>query len=556
MSERGTPSRTTPTPDDPAPAEASLDSAAFVDTGSVDSELLDSVLQRVAGAHGALPQATPPAVGSVLGGKYRIESPLGRGGMGFVFRARHVVTGRAIALKWMLPRHDAEQSSQRFRREAEAIGRIRHPNVVDIYDVESTAEATYLVMELLDGETLRQRLSRGRLEIEEAVGLGLPLLHALKVAHEKGVIHRDLKPENVFLAEGDTERPTPKILDFGISTLTEGESLEKSQTLTQTGHFIGTPLYTPLERLRENQPFDHRVDLYSVGVMLYEAMAGTPPFSARSVSELTFQLATTTPTPLRHHRPEVPAALEDIVMKALSRDPADRPPDASSFAAALRTASAKPEVSSGPPARALESALQAPVARAAERSRTKLVWSGLVGVLVLTAAVVAAVTSRPAPTDASTGPSGRTPAAVSLAAPTPPVPAAPTGMESRPHSEPQPTLAPSEAPATTPPASAALPVPIRAQGARPPPESHERPVTGTKQPPAAGAVTETAQLTIVAFPYGFAWVDGVKVGASPVTKAVSAGTHVVEAGRDAPERKTTITVAAGETRRVVLSLRD
>jgi len=513
-----------------------------------ESDLFDSLLQRVAAANEPpLPNATPPAAGSVLGGKYQVEAALGRGGMGYVFRARHLGTGRAVALKWMLPRQDAAHSRQRFLREAQAIGRIRHPNVVDIYDVDSTDSATYLVMELLEGETLRARLKRGRLEITEAVDMAVELLGALRAAHRQGIIHRDLKPENVFLAQSEAGEVVVKVLDFGTSTFSEGGQVGTDETLTRTGQFIGTPLYTALERLRENQPFDCRVDVYSMGVILYEALTGRLPFAAQSVSELTFQLATTEPISTRQYRPELPVALDRVVMQALARDPSARPADAESFAHALAAAcpgSRRPDIASVPPKPPRESS-----ARPERRARSRALPAAVAAVVVLVAfAVWFLQRDRRHVVDGAR-------AAVSRA-PTPPSThaAAPTAASTEHRNAETPVTsadelrgAPSSQGSSTSPATRSL----KGSSDRPAPSE----ARSTSARSGAASPKARATLTVVVLPYGKVWVDGVEIGASPITVDVAAGAHVVAAGSDAPEQESQVTLASGEPRRVVLSLR-
>jgi tRNA A-37 threonylcarbamoyl transferase component Bud32 len=494
-------------PSVPAPS-AERDSQETA-SASTESDLYDFLLRRVAAAdEGQLPNVAPPAIGSVLGGKYQIEAAVGRGGMGFVFRARHLVTGRAVALKWMLPRQDVEHSRDRFLREAQAIGRIRHPNVVDIYDVESAGAATYLVMELLEGETLRARIKRGSLSINEVVEIAVSLLQALQAAHAQGVIHRDLKPENIFLARGELHEMVPKVLDFGTSMFSEGEQVGRGEMLTRAGQFVGTPLYTALERLRESQPFDHRVDIYSMGVIVYEALTGRLPFTAQSVSELTFQLATQDPVPARTHRPEIPEALERVVMQALARDPSARPADAESFA------------------RALAASLGGPRPTIMSRRRSWMLPAAGVLAVLVASVIWFLFADRPRAADG-------TRAVASPARAPPPAPvAAPTAVPAQPLQ----VVAPANS-AESSQADASK------RFERMPPSS------------ATGAKPARVALTVVVLPYGNVWLDGDKIGASPVTMDVTAGAHVVAAGRETPEQERQVTVARGEPSRVVLSLR-
>jgi serine/threonine-protein kinase len=510
----------------------SSDSGTGSESGSgstftgVSSDFDDSLLQRVAeSADQENRDAGAPAIGSVLDGKYQLEGLLGRGGMGFVFAARHLTTGRPVAIKWMLRRGDLDQQKKRFVREARAAGRIRHRNVIDIYDVVSSDTSTYLVIELLEGESLRSRLARGRLDPSEAVELGISLLEGLSEAHRQGVIHRDLKPENVFLC---TSPPCTKILDFGISVLSEALPASDSN-LTKTGYFVGTPIYTPLERLREKQPFDHRVDLYSVGVILYEVLTGTLPFSGRTPSELAYQLATSTPLLPRASRPDLAPALEAVVLKALAREPDQRYRDASEFIAALRSALESP--------RSVRLVLErsARVALAAVRRS-----SARIAVAVIVA-LVAGITwaARPPPPARAMRQAGV-------------LPVRSLGQSAASSARPSGQIAPAP--------SVAIPTPGPTNGRRLPKSGREprAPGSPTSAPSASARtaaqhVSGTAEVTVIVFPYGNVWIDGRRIGSSPSTSKIPAGTHRIAGGRTAPERETTVSLAPDESRQVLLS---
>jgi eukaryotic-like serine/threonine-protein kinase len=480
----------------------------------VSSDFEDSLLRRV--AEGTDPQASDPgapAIGSVLGGKYRLERLIGRGGMGFVFAARHLTTGRPVAIKWMMRKGDLDQQKKRFVREARAAGRIRHRNVIDIYDVVSDEASTYLVIELLEGESLRSRLRRGRLDTEEAVRLAIALLEGLSEAHRQGVIHRDLKPENIFLC---TSPPCTKILDFGISVLSEARP-STDTNLTRTGYFVGTPVYTPLERLREKQPFDHRVDLYSVGVILYEVLTGALPFSGKTPSELAYQLAVSEPQPPRALRPDLLPALEAVVLKALSRDPDERFGDAQEFIDAVHAALVSP------PEKNLRRALRfAPLA--------------LVPALAIGVGLAARSAEPASPMRQGALAPSRAVAEKAVAAPR---------ASSR----------PSAPDSIAVPGAAALQKPTRPSvGKALRPVRSEAPAPSSSAPAEAQQNSGSAELTVVVFPYGDVWVDGRRVGSSPSTSKLSAGSHRIAGGRTSPEREATVVLAADESRQVVLSL--
>ncbi len=277
-----------------------------------------------------------PAGGDVIDGKFEIDQRLGMGGMGAVFSATHVVTKKRVALKWMLPSQAMKkEAAQRFLREAQVAGRIDHPNVVDVYDIGRHNNAYYLVMELLHGEPLSARHGQGGCSPAEAVALLMPVMRGVAAAHAQGVIHRDLKPGNVFLCQGPDGSPRePKVLDFGISKLSAGQT-QADMYATSDGTRLGTPSYMAPEQLREGAAVDHRVDVYALGVMLYELLTGRLPFKAQGTNEMIIEIAAGTPEPLKKQRPELPNGLVSAVMKAMARSPDDRFQDVRSMALAL-----------------------------------------------------------------------------------------------------------------------------------------------------------------------------------------------------------------------------
>ncbi len=258
-----------------------------------------------------------PKPGDVIGVRYRIESMLGQGGMGAVFAAVNQATGRAVAIKWMLPgAARSKESLARFLSEARATAKIEHPNVIQILDVGQDGDAPFLVMERLRGRSLAERLERGRLSPEETLSVLIPALRGIAEAHSEGIIHRDLKPDNIFLCEGKDGSPRPpKVLDFGISKLYDQEG---GTSLTQTGIAMGTPQYMSPEQLNAPPDADARFDVYAMGVVLYECLTGRPPYNAEGLFELVQQIASGNPTPIRLLAPEVPPDLEAIVMRAMA----------------------------------------------------------------------------------------------------------------------------------------------------------------------------------------------------------------------------------------------
>lgn len=278
-----------------------------------------------------------PEVGELLSAKYRVLSLLGSGGMGSVYRAENVLTGKHVALKWMHPQYAASpDAAERLIREARAASKLSHPNVVDVYDVIRDDQTLFLVMELLQGESLRDYLRRqARPQLHELISLLLGAMSGVAAAHAQGVIHRDLKPDNIFLERvAGVPQPIAKVLDFGIAKLAEHAEV-RGATLTQTGTAIGTPVYMSFEQLRGDKNLDHRTDVYAFGVMLYEASVGHPPFAAATLSELAIKVATTEAPPLKTLRPDAPGALCAIIDRAIRRARDERWPDVPSMMQAL-----------------------------------------------------------------------------------------------------------------------------------------------------------------------------------------------------------------------------
>ncbi|MFN2387779.1 MAG: serine/threonine-protein kinase [Thermoanaerobaculia bacterium] len=268
--------------------------------------------------------------------KYRLGRLIGRGGIGSVYEALHVGLDRAVAVKLLRQDYleDAE-ALERFRREGRAVARIRHPNVADIYDsgVLVSGEA-YIAMELVSGETLRSFLDRcGRLPVGQAARIGRQVAEGIEAAHRSGVIHRDLKPSNVILATDHAGAPQVKILDFSIAKLDEPGG-PGSEALTAAGAFLGTPHYMSPEQC-EGNPLDERSDIYSLGVLLYEMLAGAPPFEGRSAAAVALKQVKDFPAPLQPIRADLPEELGWLVMQALHKKPAYRPASAEEMAQRL-----------------------------------------------------------------------------------------------------------------------------------------------------------------------------------------------------------------------------
>jgi eukaryotic-like serine/threonine-protein kinase len=276
-----------------------------------------------------------PAAGEVVSGKYRIDRVLGEGGMGAVVRATHLITRAPVALKFMSPTFmRIDGAVERFLKEGEAAGRIRSEHVVQIYDVDKLKTgAPYIAMECLDGKDLQQIIEQEGptgLPIERAVVVTVQVLRGLQAAHASGIVHRDMKPSNCFAITRDGEADFVKILDFGISKVSQ----TGKPALTKTNSALGTPLYMAPEQASAPRDVDHRCDLYSVGVILYELLCGRTPFTADSgeLTELLFKLFTAEIPPLRGHREAIPVGLAEAVHHALARDPLARTSSALAFA--------------------------------------------------------------------------------------------------------------------------------------------------------------------------------------------------------------------------------
>jgi serine/threonine-protein kinase len=266
----------------------------------------------------------PVREGDVLAGKYRVERVLGSGGMGVVVAAKHLALGERVALKVLLREAmNKPDVAPRFLREARTALCIRSEHVAHVLDVGELEDGLpYLVMEHLEGADLRQLLRvRRSFSPADAIEVGLHVADALAEAHAQGVVHRDLKPSNLFLTERADGRPLVKVLDFGIAKSVHelGDGHE-----TQTDTFIGSPRYAAPEQLRSAKNVDARADLWSLGVVLYELVAGVRPFEAESAVAVIATIMADEAPPLREHVPDVDPALEAAIARCLERDPARR----------------------------------------------------------------------------------------------------------------------------------------------------------------------------------------------------------------------------------------
>jgi len=270
-------------------------------------------------------------VGELIAGKYQLRRLLGAGGMGAVYEAEHSFTKRTVAVKLM---HEmfvkSKVLAERFIREARAPGAIGHKGIVEVLDGGYDDDGgLYLVLEMLEGQELTDAYES--LSLKEMVGICGDLLDALGAAHAAGFVHRDIKPDNVFLAQEGTTRRV-KLLDFGVAGLLESE---ESTHLTKTGTILGTPMFMSPEQAKGDK-VDHRADLWAVGAILYDALAGHPPYQGESYNALIVSIVTREHIPLSHVRPDLPRELLEVIDRTLRKDPQKRYQSAEEMAGALR----------------------------------------------------------------------------------------------------------------------------------------------------------------------------------------------------------------------------
>lgn len=275
--------------------------------------------------------------GRVLAGRYQLESQIGMGGFGTVWRAQHLVLEAPVAVKLIDPEiAEDPRAIERFLREAKALASLRSPHVVQILDYGVEDQQPFMAMELLEGESLAERIERlGRLPAEQMVRVVVHVARAISRAHEAGVVHRDLKPENVFLVQNDDDE-IAKVLDFGVAKIAEGR-MTLNGTATRTGALIGTPFYMSPEQALGNKEIDFRSDLWSLGVIAFESITGKRPFSSDGLGELMLQI-TVRELPVPSAFGAVPPGFDEWFARAMNRDPEGRFGSAREMAEALRAA--------------------------------------------------------------------------------------------------------------------------------------------------------------------------------------------------------------------------
>jgi serine/threonine-protein kinase len=387
------------------------------------ARLVSASSMHVAAAAGV---AVDPLVGSVLGERYKILRRIGEGGMGIVYEAMHVVIEKHVALKVLREDFSSRpEVVERFRQEAKSASRIGHPNIVDISDFGETPDGlSYFVMEMLEGEDLANVLARERtLPPARAVAIALQCCKALGAAHAKGIVHRDMKPENIFLVRRDGEADFVKIVDFGIAKMSDIETAgAPGRKLTKTGMIFGTPEYMSPEQAAGKADLDHRVDIYALGVILFEMLTGRVPFVGDTFMGVLTQHMFE-PVPDMHEvNPQVqaPGALPLVVRKALAKDPDERYRTMEEFGRALAGAmdmsagfpveagTGVTLVGYGEPVKARASARARPIAAEAATHEMPVpgaggrrgLWLGLgVGAALAIAGVAAVLALRGGPTE-------------------------------------------------------------------------------------------------------------------------------------------------------------
>jgi eukaryotic-like serine/threonine-protein kinase len=304
-----------------------------------------------------------------LGAAYSLERELGGGGMSRVFVAHDLALGRRVVVKVLPPDLAAALSVERFKREIMLAAALQHPNIVPVLSTGNTDRLPYFVMPFVEGESLRVRLGRGPLSVREAVSVMKDVARALSYAHGRGVIHRDIKPDNIIISGA-----TATVTDFGVAKAVAASRAGPARgaveartpdgsTITHAGVSLGTPMYMAPEQAAADPNTDHRADIYALGIVAYEMLVGAPPFHGRSPQALLAAQLTELPRPISQRRYGVPAALEQLIMQCLEKNPVDRPRNAGDMVRALDD----PELLSGAPA-------VAPQVAATQRRRSVGRW--------------------------------------------------------------------------------------------------------------------------------------------------------------------------------------
>jgi eukaryotic-like serine/threonine-protein kinase len=383
-------------------------------------------------------------------GEYRIDKMIGHGGMGVVFAAVHPLIGKRAAIKILKKELCTDAGTlERFIDEARVVNEIGHPNIVDVFAFGEMPDGrSYFVMELLAGETLRARVQRAPLLLDEVVAIMRPLARALTAAHGKGVVHRDLKPDNIFLVTGSEDRPTVKLLDFGVAKLARSDHrLEK----TATGAMVGTPQYIAPEQAK-GYAIDHRADIYSLGGILFEMITQRPPFVADNAMEVVAKHLMEPPVRPSTLVAGVPEELDTIVVRMLAKDPAARP-TLTELVAVLDRLRGAPATAFEPLGARAASVSAAPTSPPTTRRRRSPLPFAIAGALIAAAVMFFVVRSLTRTDDPATPASSTTadPAAVPDPAPAPAPASTSAAAAAAPVADPAPAADPApQDPAPTP----------------------------------------------------------------------------------------------------------
>ncbi|MCC6977374.1 MAG: serine/threonine protein kinase [Candidatus Melainabacteria bacterium] len=411
-----------------------------------------------------------PLIGTVLAGHYEILEVLGQGGMGVVYRGKHSLMERIVAIKMLLSQLISDTNSvKRFQQESKAAARLKHPHIIDVYDFGiSPAGQPYIVMEFLEGTPLSDLIKKeGQIGVERSIKLISQACDALDHAHKQGVVHRDLKPSNIVLTQYDEEKDYVKVVDFGVAKLIEAGNNNEGQRLTQAGEVCGSPVYMSPEQCM-GQDLDARSDIYSMGIVLYETLTGKLPILGKTMVDTMSKHISEPPVPFNEARPDlyIPERLEWVVLKAMAKDPAQRHQTMEEFKLDLDLAIPRPGRST-----VLRTQEQkSPVDSVLGFVKEVPIWTWAAAVALMVAAggiIIHAVTDN----KASTAP------AVQTAAP--------------PQAHPAPSKQPPASAATTPSATttpSAATTPARVEK----PAATEAPVAKTPKPPPAAKPIKTA----------------------------------------------------------------
>ena len=397
----------------------------------VDPSLSDTTPHTPAGSAATETTARfDPLVGTVLAERYAIVRRIGEGGMGAVYEARHAIIGKRVAVKVLLEKFlENQELIARLLQEARLASSIGHENIVDVTDYGTTSDGrAFVVMEFLDGESLAQLVIRDApLPVERSLAILRQVCSALSAAHAKGIVHRDVKPENIYLVRRG-ELDFVKVVDFGVSKAVhsreEGADLQR---LTRTGTVLGTPLYMSPEQARGGDDVDHRADIWSAGLMLYECLTGEVPFRANNYLGVISQVLTQETVPPSQLRPElgIPAAVDRVVMRALAKDREQRYQQMAEFEHDVE------RLLAGDSTVALREASEPSEAPTGHRLRWPL---AALGVLALGAAIAVALAGSGLQTQAPVTPAPPKPALLATppVAASQPAPAIPTAVPSAP----------------------------------------------------------------------------------------------------------------------------